>query len=140
VGAAVLAATAGTALTLAAGAAHADIAGLWGVPNTHIQVRFAPCGGRLCGYLMNSNRLAADPNAHDDKNKNPALRARALRGITMMWGFRGGPTEWTGGQIYSPGSGEVYPASLTLADADTLKVKGCTAAIICLTQTMKRLR
>jgi uncharacterized protein (DUF2147 family) len=136
---------AAVALALAAGvlgpaAARADVSGLWAVPKTHIQVRFAPCGADLCATLINSNRLTLEPGARDDKNKNPALRGRPLRGVTMMWGFRGGPTDWKGGHIYSPGSGDIYPATMTLADADTLKVKGCTAAVICLTQTLKRVR
>jgi uncharacterized protein (DUF2147 family) len=120
-----------------AGSARADVMGLWQVPGNAILVKIAPCGAALCGTLLNSNRLTADPNARDEKNKNPALRSRPLRGITMLQGFKGGPAAWTGGSIYLPGSGETYRASLTLDDADTLSLKGRQGPF-CKTQVFKR--
>ena|SRR5258706_10402767 len=120
-----------------AGAAHADVMGIWQVPGNAFQIRIAPCGAFLCGVLLDSNRLRAEPEARDEKNKNPSMRSRLLRGITMLQGFKGGPTSWAGGSIYLPGNGETYKASLILNDPNTLSLKGCQGPF-CKTQVFKR--
>jgi hypothetical protein len=47
---------------------------------------------------------------------------------------------WEGGSIYNPEDGGTYKATITIADADTLKLKGCIVWPLCKTQTWKRLR
>ncbi|MEO7170149.1 MAG: DUF2147 domain-containing protein, partial [Sphingomonas sp.] len=70
-----------------------------------------------------------------------ALRSRRLMGLRILDGFTGGPREWKGGPLYDPNSGDGAKSGyLTLADRDTLKVKGCIAVFLCRTQTWTRLR
>src|SRR5437867_6368623 len=78
------------------GPARADVMGVWHIPGNAIQIQVTPCGGAICGILLNSNRIKADVNARDEKNRDPALRTRLLRGTTMLQGFTGGPTKWNG--------------------------------------------
>jgi uncharacterized protein (DUF2147 family) len=119
-----------------AGAARADVMGTWHASGNALQIQIAPCGTALCGILLNSNRIRADPNVRDDKNKNPALRGRLLRGITMLQGFTGGPTKWSG-NVYLPGDGQMHRAALILEDAETMTLKGCQGPF-CMTQVFKR--
>src|SRR5258706_13770850 len=97
-----------------AGAAHADVMGIWQVPGNAFQIRIAPCGAFLCGVLLDSNRLRAEPEARDEKNKNPSMGSRLLRGITMFHGFKGGPTSWAGGSINLPVDSNPYNPRITL--------------------------
>ena len=134
--------TAAVAVALAAAAGSVQAAeplGIWQVPGSVITIQVAPCGAALCGILINSNRIKADPNARDDKNKNPALRTRPLRGVAMLQGFQGGPPAWKG-KVYVPGNGDTYGATLTLTDADTLNLKVCPAGPLCQTRTLKRVK
>ena len=118
--------------------ARADVLGFWHVPGSAFQIQITPCGAALCGILLNSNRIKADPNVRDEKNKNPALRGRLLRGITMLQGFTGGPTKWNG-TVYLPGDGQFHKASLTVSDVDTISLTGCQGPF-CMTQVFKRLK
>jgi uncharacterized protein (DUF2147 family) len=128
------------ASVLLGGAAQAgEPLGTWQVPGGAILIRIAACGASLCGMLLDSPRLKAEPNARDDKNKNPALRARPLRGISMLTGFKGGPPAWVG-SIYLPGSGDTYRATMTSPDADTLSLKVCPVGPLCKTQALKRVK
>ena len=133
-----LAAAVGAAMLATGAAAATPVDGLWALPGSAIEVRIGPCGPAVCGTLINSNRIKADPGARDDKNKNAALRGRLLRGIVMIEGMRGGPQTWTGGRVYSPGSGDTYAATMQLSDPETLKVKVCIAGPICPVQVLKR--
>lgn len=134
VAAVVLASTAGST---AASSAVSPI-GLWLTPDDHGQVEVLACGDKLCGRIVTSDRLKADPGLKDTANKNPALRNRPLKGLMIMTGFNGGPARWTGGTIYRPQDGGAYQGTIDMVDARTLKLKGCVVAPLCQTQTWKR--
>lgn len=132
-------------LLLSSGAASPSVAagagspvGVWLTPDDHGQIEVFPCGGKLCGKILTSDRLKANPGLTDSANKDPALRGRPLRGLVIMTGFNGGPARWTGGAIYRPQDGGVYQGTIDLVDAGTLKLKGCVVAPLCQTQTWKR--
>jgi uncharacterized protein (DUF2147 family) len=129
-----------TLLASAAPAAAADVTGVWMTPTKHGEVEITRCGQSICGRLMTSDGIKADPNLKDVKNQNEALRSRPLKGVPLLQGFKGGPNEWTDGKIYNPDDGKTYGSSLKLEGADTLKVKGCIVAPLCKTQTWKRIR
>lgn len=133
---------AGLALATApAGAAPADQAlGRWATPSKHGVVEIAPCGGSICGKLVESDSIRTNPGFADSKNKNPALRSRPLKGMMLLQGFTRSDTGWDGGSIYNPEDGGTYKATITIVDADTLKLKGCIVWPLCKTQTWKRLR
>lgn len=134
-----LAACAAATLVLSAGAAHAEVSGVWTIPGSPLMLQIAPCGANLCGAILSTPKLKADPGAKDEKNHNPALRTRPLRGLYMLYGFKGGPAAWTGGSIYLPGNGDTYPATLALIDAVTLNLKACKG-VFCKTQVLKKVR
>ena len=76
---------------LASPALAADPTGLWQTPTNGGQVRIARCGQALCGTLITSDHIRADPNQRDARNKDEAQRGRTLRGLPMLSGFTGGP-------------------------------------------------
>ncbi|WP_332118974.1 DUF2147 domain-containing protein [Azorhizobium caulinodans] len=121
-------------------AAAADVTGLWATPVHGGQVEISKCGASVCGRIVTSEGIKADPNLKDTKNSDAAKRDRVLKGLQILGGFSGGPTEWTGGQIYNADDGKTYSASLTLDGDNTLKVRGCIVVPLCQTQTWTRVR
>jgi uncharacterized protein (DUF2147 family) len=124
----------------AAPAAAQDVTGLWLTPSRHGQVEITRCGQSICGQLVTSDGIKADPNLKDVKNENAALRSRPLKGVPLLHDFKGGPTEWTDGKIYNPEDGKTYGSTVSLENADTLKVKGCVMSVLCKTQTWRRVK
>lgn len=133
-----LAATA--VLALASPALAADPTGLWQTPTNGGQVRIARCGQALCGTLVTSDHIRREPNARDTQNKDSALRTRPLRGLTMLSGFTGGPSEWRGGSVYNPADGGTYRGTITLTNDNTLRLRGCIVAPLCKTQVWTRVQ
>jgi uncharacterized protein (DUF2147 family) len=127
---------------MAGSAAHAD-AGAVGEWDTHHAggvVRISECGGALCGKVVTSEPLKTDPDAKDIRNADASQRNRPLKGLTVFYGLKGGPTEWTGGSIYNPEDGRTYHGSIKLVDADTLKLTGCVFVPLCQSQTWTRIK
>jgi uncharacterized protein (DUF2147 family) len=132
------------ALAVAAFAAPAFAAdpaeGLWLVQSGSAKVRIGPCAGRadrLCGAIA----WVRDPKqavAHDERNPDPALRARPIMGLLMIRDFKAaGSGRWTGGKIYDPETGKTYDSKLKVERDGTLKVEGCIL-MICKAQTWRR--
>ncbi len=129
------------AVTFGAAPAHAaDVTGLWATPTRGGQVEITKCGASVCGRLVASDGIKADPTIKDAENADPAQRGRLLKGLLILKGFAGGPTEWTGGEIYNAEDGKTYGATLTLNANDTLNVRGCVFVPLCKTQTWTRVR
>lgn len=118
--------------------AEAPIEGLWNTPEHGGQVRIFGCGDSFCGKVVSSDRFASNPNLTDEKNKDAALRNRPLKGLQILSGFSGGPSEWKGGSVYNPEDGGTYHGTIKLADPDTLKLTGCIIVPLCKTQTWHR--
>ncbi|MCG5233672.1 DUF2147 domain-containing protein [Xanthobacter oligotrophicus] len=118
----------------------ADPVGLWQTPSRGGQVEISKCGASLCGRLVSSEGIKADPALKDVNNANAALRSRPVKGVTILTGFSGGPKEWSGGSIYNAEDGKTYSGSITLDGDDTLKLRGCVVAPLCKTQVWTRLR
>jgi hypothetical protein len=63
----------------------------------------------------------------DGENPDPALRERRVLGLELLRGLRPDtrrPGRWRGGEVYDPGSGNTYRASITQTRADRLSVRG----------------
>ncbi len=133
--AAVLAASA-----LAAPALAGDPTGLWQTPTNGGQVRIEQCGSALCGTLVTSAAIRANPGQLDVNNKDASQRGRTLRGLRMLSGFTGGPTEWRGGSVYNPEDGGTYRGTITMTNDNTLRLRGCIVAPLCKTQTWTRVQ
>ncbi len=112
--------------------------GLWNSPTDHGVIQIYDCGPALCGKVTNGDDIRANPDIRDTKNKDAAQQSRRMKGAVIMTGFHGGPSEWTGGQVYDPQSGNTYHGTVTLVDANTLHLKGCLIGPLCRTQTWTR--
>lgn len=123
-----------------AAAGPASPIGLWSTGDNHGLVEVFACGAKLCARILSSDQIKGDPTLKDVNNKDLALRGRPLKGLVFMTGFAGGPPRWTGGELYRPSNGGLYHGSIELADANTLKLKGCIIAPLCASQTWTRVR
>jgi uncharacterized protein (DUF2147 family) len=126
-------------LLAAAVAGSADVAGLWRTPTDNGVVEVRHCGADICGRLLTSDKIKADPGLTDVHDRDESLRARPLKGLELFKGFTGSGAAWAGGQIYNPHDGGTYHASVELQDADHLKVTGCIVAPFCKSETWVRL-
>ena len=129
------------ALALAGAPQPADSAiGSWKTETRGGVVEIVRCGASICGRIVTSDKLRTDPNFKDEKNGNPALRNRPLRGLQILGGFARHDTGWVGGNIYNAEDGKTYNAEITLAGANQLKLRGCVFKPFCKTQTWTRVR
>jgi uncharacterized protein (DUF2147 family) len=126
-------------LALVGTASASDVTGVWRTADSGGRIEINRCGASICGKII-GGEAAPGQATTDVKNKDAALRNRPLNGLVILKGFSGGPSEWTGGTIYNPKDGGTYMASVKLAAEDMLQVKGCVAAMLCQTQTWKRLK
>lgn len=117
------------------------VIGRWNTQKQGGVVEIHRCGQMLCGRVVDGAPLRANPDQRDVNNPDKALRSRKVMGARVLSEFSGGPREWKGGPLYDPESGDgAKKGSFTLADANTLKVKGCIASFLCRTQTWTRVR
>jgi uncharacterized protein (DUF2147 family) len=132
------AAIAGCAILSTVAQAQPDEAfGRWSTPSRHGVVEIAPCGGGICGRLVESDAIRANPDARDTKNAKAPTRQ--LRGLMLLDGFHRDGNGWDGGTIYNPEDGGTYHATITMDGHDTLKLKGCIVWPLCKSQVWHRL-
>lgn len=137
---ALLAAVFTAAAALAAPALASDPTGLWQTPTNGGQVRISRCGQALCGTLVTSDAIRANPGVLDTENADRAQRSRTLRNLPMLRGFTGGPTEWRNGSVYNPADGRTYRGTITMDGDNRLRLRGCVVAPLCKTQTWTRIQ
>ena len=116
-----------------------DIDGVWLSPSRAAHVQITHCGETICGKVVSASQPKTNPNFLDVHNKDPSLRTRRVIGQTLLAGFMGGPTEWTGGHVYNPGDGNTYNGKLTLIDDNHLKLTGCALWVLCKSQMWTRI-
>jgi uncharacterized protein (DUF2147 family) len=114
--------------------------GRWQTENRHGVVEIARCGSSICGTLLSSDGLRANPQLRDEKNKDAQLRSRPLKDLRILQGFQWKSGSWFGGTIYNAEDGGTYGATVTVIDSDHLRLKGCIVWPLCKTQTWIRLR
>lgn len=131
----------GLSMLAAAAAMSPDVAlGRWRTETRNGIVEVERCGASICGKLLSSDGLRANPNMLDSKNKDVSLRGRRLMNLQFLGGFTRGDREWDGGTIYNGDDGGTYKATVTPIDADHLKVRGCIVWPLCKSQTWTRVR
>jgi uncharacterized protein (DUF2147 family) len=127
-------------VTLPSIAAASGVFGLWATEKNNGRVLIEHCGPALCGRIIDGNQLRANPAQPDVNNPDPAKRARRVKGLLILEGYDGGPSEWRGGTVYDPQTGdETDNSTLTLVSPDTLKVEGCRL-VLCRSETWTRVR
>lgn len=114
---------------LPAGAARAgEVVGTWATEGEKSHVVIAACDDRLCGNIVWLKEPLDDKGKpkHDINNPDAALQGRPIIGLPLLADFVAGeePDIWEDGTIYNPEDGETYACTLTLLDANTLKVRG----------------
>ncbi|UZK64853.1 DUF2147 domain-containing protein [Sphingomonas sp. M1-B02] len=114
--------------------------GRWKTETRNAVVEIQRCGASICGRILTSDALRTNPNLQDARNRDAALRSRKLRGLQILGGFKQQGNGWTGGKIYNAEDGKTYGADISLADANTLKLRGCVFKPLCKTQTWTRMR
>jgi uncharacterized protein (DUF2147 family) len=126
-------------LTTATGALAADVTGLWATDSDNGRVQIYKCGEGICGKVVDADQLRANPNQTDAYNKIKAQRTRKVKGLVLFSGYTGGPTEWKGGAIYDPKSGDTGRNGKLKLNGDKLEVKGCLGPI-CRTKHWTRVK
>ena len=124
----------------AAAAAPSDVVGRWKTESRGGIVEITECGQSICGRLVSSEGLKANPALKDVNNKDESLRSRPLKNMLLLKGFTRKKDEWSGGSIYNAEDGGTYKATITMQDPNRLKLKGCIVWPLCKTQTWTRIR
>ena len=125
------------ALTGASPSFAQDPFGTWLTPEGKATVKVADCGGALCATIL-SLKQPNDPTTGrpqlDRGNSDVSKRNRPVVGVQLLMGMKPqGPNKWVG-QAYNPEDGNIYPATATLVNANTLNVQGCIlGGMICRT-------
>jgi uncharacterized protein (DUF2147 family) len=113
----------------------ADPLGNWTTEDGKATVRIANCGGALCGTIV-ALKEVNDPDTGkpktDKNNADASLRNRPMIGVQIVLAMKpsGTANKWTG-QVYNAEDGKTYSGSLTLQDANTIKLEGCVAVVLC---------
>ena len=102
------------------------IDGVWIVEDgdglIEFQLQDEQLSGVIAGSLSDPNRTK--PARYDDLNPDPGLRERPLLGLAIFTNLLfSGSKQWKG-QVYDPNTGKTYKCTITLVDADTLKIRG----------------
>jgi len=121
----------------------ADPMGTWHTEEGKATVRIAACGPALCGTII-SLKAANDPDTGkpqlDNHNVDANLRSRPMVGVQVVLGMKpsGTANKWSG-QVYNAEDGKTYTGSLTLQDANTIKLEGCIlGGLVCKAATWTR--
>ena len=103
--------------------------GNWLVEEKTAQVRLVDCASVLWGVFSWEKNPGMDTN-----NPDPALRNKPLLGSALLRGLKPNArgTEWQG-KVYNPEDGKLYDATVSLADDNTLELKGCLISFLCKT-------
>jgi uncharacterized protein (DUF2147 family) len=127
-------------LTLSSGAASAnEFLGLWRTPvDGGGLVRLEQCGSAVCGVVVDSPRLRANPDQRDVLNQDRAMRTRRLMGLRMFEARPTGARRLSDGWVYNPEDGHTYRGSVTLLQDGRLRLTGCAIWPLCRSQVWTR--
>ena len=102
------------------------IEGVWIVEDGDGLIEFQLLDEQLSGVIVGSvsdpNR--AKPARYDDLNPEPGLRERPLLGLAIFTNLLSSGSDKWKGQVYDPNTGKTYKCTITLVNANTLKVRG----------------
>ncbi|RPH35703.1 DUF2147 domain-containing protein [bacterium] len=102
------------------------VLGEWLTAEGTSKILIFKCGDEYCGKISWLKEPERDGKARvDEKNPEERLRTQPLLGMTILRGFAfDGDDTWKGGKIYDPKSGNDYSAKMSLADPNTLELRG----------------
>jgi uncharacterized protein (DUF2147 family) len=121
----------------AVGTAHAaDPLGEWRDEDNKATIRIVDCNSRIWGIIASEKT----PGTIDKNNPDKAKRTRATAGIPILINMKKDEEEkdrWEG-EIYDPIRGKNFSSSIQVKSANTLRVEGCMAMVLCGGQTWTR--
>ena len=100
--------------------------------------RLEPCGERICGYVVDSPWLRANPDQRDIRNSDPPLRGRRVVGLKFMEARALAENRLGDGWVYHPEEGNTYTGTMTLLEDGRLRLTGCVLWPLCRTQIWRR--
>ena len=106
--------------------------GTWQNPSGSVRIRAERCGEQVCGVIVFANAKA----------KADAKRGGTdpLVGTQLCEEFAArGPREWRG-RVFVPDMNRRVTGTATLVDANTLRVEGCAARVVCRNQVWTRVK
>jgi uncharacterized protein (DUF2147 family) len=116
-----------------------SVDGLWRTPvDGGSVVRLAPCDASLCGFIVTSPHIEADPNQKDIRNRDATKRDRRLRNLMFLKVKATAPGRWGDGWVYNPEDGGLYKGVMVLKPDGALQLTGCIVAPFCKTQVWRR--
>src|SRR3546814_10660709 len=104
--AATVVAAAGGGTAAAARQGSSAITGLWSTGSQEGRVELYRCGTAICGKVDDAAPLRANPDHRDVKNPDASPREQRQKGLVVLKGFDGGPTESKGGPASDPETGD----------------------------------
>ncbi|MEP9359794.1 DUF2147 domain-containing protein [Sphingomonas sp. KR3-1] len=116
------------------------VVGRWKTPVKNGIVEIQRCGASICGRVISSDGLRANPNLADVNNSDKALRNRKIQNLQILAGFNQQGGGWYGGKIYNAEDGKTYSAEVTMSGPNQLNLRGCVFKPFCRTQTWTRVR
>jgi len=101
--------------------------GVWEVGSGKARVKISKYGEKYTGkivWLLNPKSEDGTPKV-DKNNSDESKRSVPLLGNTILIGFEYvGDSKWDNGTIYDAENGSTYSCVITLADNNTLEVRG----------------
>jgi uncharacterized protein (DUF2147 family) len=119
-------------------AAGSSPEGVWKLAEGDVQIAITSCGDMLCGHIVTATRIEQNPDITDERNADPALRQRKVKGLRVLSGFEGASPEWKNGKIYNPDDGYTYKGTIRLVDDSTMKITACIQWPLCKPMTLIR--
>jgi len=122
--------------TASALAADPSVTGDWLVKEGYGHVRIENCDGKMWGIVSWEKQPG-----FDTENPDPAKKGRPLLGTPVLIDMapQKEPGKWTG-EVYNSQNGKMYPATISLADENTLDLQGCLVWPLCQTQQWTRVK
>lgn len=128
-----------TLLAMATSVAPDAAVGRWQTGTRHGIVEIVRCDQSICGRIIDSDGLKANPDLLDIHNKDAGKRGRKIKNLQILQGFVRKSGSWANGTIYNAEDGGLYKATITPDGPDRLTMKGCIIWPLCKTQTWTRL-
>ncbi len=100
------------------------VEGFWLTENKHAVINTYECERGLCGSI---HWIIEGGMTVDEKNSDPEFKGQPLCNLVILWGFNqntNNPNTWEGGKIYKADDGDIYNATITVKDENTLDLRG----------------
>lgn len=114
-----------------------DVFGVWENPENGSHIQIAKCGAGVCATVVK----VKDASRTDEKNPDPALRKRPIKGIVIMNGGKKTDAKTWSGKLYNTQDGQTYSGTLTVVDKNHVKLQGCVmGGLVCKGPTWNRVK